>query len=136
MINESQKYGFLSPLSEDAQLVALKAYWSAVKQVFPEAWSLPPGESKLTHGAGIYALGKLMDMVLPRVAGVLWGSNPVPNIVTELNRIKDRCVWTEPTDSSLTDEWENDWKPLQNLKRDKDILAKRIMGYYVRSLSQ
>ena len=42
----------------------LVAYWSAVRDVFPEAWGRPPTESRLMHGAGIRAMGRLMDKVM------------------------------------------------------------------------
>ena len=35
----------------DAMLAMLKDYWTAVSQVFRDAWELPPRRSRLTHGA-------------------------------------------------------------------------------------
>jgi DGQHR domain-containing protein len=37
----------------------LVSYWAAVRVVFPEAWGLPPTQSRLMHGVGIKALGRL-----------------------------------------------------------------------------
>ena len=45
----------------------MRIYWGAVKEVFPEAWGKKPQESRLMHSAGIRAMGKLMDRIVPRV---------------------------------------------------------------------
>ena len=39
----------------------LKIYWLTVANVFASAWGLPPRKSRLTHGAGVSAMGYLMD---------------------------------------------------------------------------
>lgn len=45
----------------ESMLLHLKVFWEVVRTTWPEAWELPPRESRLTHGAGIRALGHLMD---------------------------------------------------------------------------
>jgi DGQHR domain-containing protein len=47
-------------------LQVLKAFWSAVSEVFPHAWGLLPRKSRLMHGAGIVSLGFLMDAISDR----------------------------------------------------------------------
>src|SRR5262245_7513222 len=42
----------------------LSIFWSAVRMEFPEAWGLPPSRSRLMHGAGIRAMGRVMDHVM------------------------------------------------------------------------
>lgn len=42
-------------------LRVLHAYWQAVADVFPDAWTAPPRASRLTHGAGIVSMGYVMD---------------------------------------------------------------------------
>ena len=44
-----------------SMLSHLKVYWLTVATVFAAAWGLPPRKSRLTHGAGIAAMGYLMD---------------------------------------------------------------------------
>ena len=44
----------------------LMNFWSAVKDVFPEAWDKPPRRSRLMHGVGIVSLGFLMDAIFDR----------------------------------------------------------------------
>jgi hypothetical protein len=50
----------------DAMYRMMKAFWSAVRDVFPHAWGLPPESSRLMHGAGLAAMGVLMDQVMTR----------------------------------------------------------------------
>ncbi|HQU44256.1 MAG TPA: DGQHR domain-containing protein DpdB, partial [Pirellulales bacterium] len=45
----------------------LVVYWTAVRNVFPEAWAKPPEQSRLMHGAGIRAMGRLMDKIMPGI---------------------------------------------------------------------
>ena len=47
----------------------LSTFWSAVRDVFSDAWGLPPTRSRLMHSAGIEAMGVLMDRVYARHAG-------------------------------------------------------------------
>ena len=47
----------------EGMLRILKSFWSAVSQVFEEAWDKPPRQSRLTHGLGILSLGFLMDAI-------------------------------------------------------------------------
>ena len=42
----------------------LTGFWSAVRDAFPEAWGRTPQESRLMHGVGIRAMGRLMDKVM------------------------------------------------------------------------
>lgn len=44
-----------------AMLDVLKAYWSAVAEIFPRAWRESPRHSRLVHGVGIVSMGCLMD---------------------------------------------------------------------------
>src|SRR5262245_24099121 len=50
-------------------LSLVKNFWSAVREVFAEAWALPPRRSRLMHGVGIVSLGFLMDAIADRQSG-------------------------------------------------------------------
>src|SRR5262249_32792820 len=50
----------------DAMYRLMVAYWTAVRDVFPDAWGFPPERSRLMHSAGIEAMGVLMDQVMTR----------------------------------------------------------------------
>ena len=45
----------------------MSSFWSAVYEVFPDAWGIPSTESRLMHSAGIQAMGHLMDRIVPRI---------------------------------------------------------------------
>ena len=75
-------------------LEVLTIYWSAVRDTFPEAWGLPPSRSRLMHGVGIRAMGRVMDRIAS-AAGGSEGYRPAPAVFRgELARIKPQCHWT------------------------------------------
>ena len=41
----------------DAMYRLIVTYWSAVRDVFSDAWGLPPERSSVMHSAGIEAMG-------------------------------------------------------------------------------
>jgi DGQHR domain-containing protein len=73
----------------------LVTYWSAVKKVFPDAWGKPPEQSRLTHGAGIRAMGRLMDRIMPAIDAN--GHKAIDQVARELGRIAPACRWTSGT---------------------------------------
>jgi len=70
----------------------LVTYWTAVKDAFPEAWGRPPTQSRLMHGAGIRAMGRLMD----RMLGSLRAADlQDPQVIRgPLNALAAHCHWT------------------------------------------
>jgi DGQHR domain-containing protein len=48
----------------EAMLDLLFAFWNGVKRTWPDDWGEPPRKSRLSHGAGIAALGYLMDAIV------------------------------------------------------------------------
>jgi DGQHR domain-containing protein len=70
----------------------LQAYWSAVQRTFPEAWGLPPVQSRLMHGVGIRSMGRLMNLVMRGVDSV--SSDATEHAVNELASLKSLCHWT------------------------------------------
>lgn len=81
----------------DAQAIyrILRAYWNAVRTVFPEAWAQGPRASRLTHAVGIFALGSLLDRIGSRVD--LAADDLEQAFVRELQRIAAQCAWTSGT---------------------------------------
>lgn len=67
-------------------------FWSEVKRAFPEAWGLPPSQSRLMHSAGIEAMGAFMDKVLGRTVG---SPSPCEDIRKSLESIRPFCQWTD-----------------------------------------
>jgi DGQHR domain-containing protein len=108
----------------------LTTYWTAVKTVFPEAWGKPPTQSRLMHGTGIRAMGRLMDRVMPGIH--LSSKDTVAQVVTELKRVAPVCRWTSGV-------WEEfgalRWDELQNVPRHIRLLSNYLIRIYVQSRS-
>ena len=104
----------------------LTLYWSAVRDTFPEAWAKPPSKSRLMHGVGIRAMGRLMDKIMssvnPSSAGV------EERIMEELMLIKSHCSWT-------SGQWDGlggiKWNDLQNVPKHIGILSNYIIRTYL-----
>jgi len=106
----------------------LTTYWTAVKRTFPDAWGRPPSESRLMHGAGIRAMGRLMDKVMttinPRHAGAATA------VAAELQRIAPYTRWTAGT-------WEDlglRWNEIQNVPTHIRMLTNVLIRSYVETL--
>jgi len=101
----------------DPCLEELNAYWGGVQDAFPEAWGLSPKESRLTHGAGIFALSKLMDRITPNYRT---GESKRYQAGDRLRRLRPYCAWT-------SGKWEIlggvAWNAVQNTAQDLDRLA-------------
>jgi hypothetical protein len=74
----------------DAMLGLLKRYWAAVARTWPQAFHLDARRSRLVHGAGVHALGTVMDELADR---------PHSDLTTEsfaaaLATIAPVCAWT------------------------------------------
>jgi len=96
----------------------LVIYWSAVRDTFPEAWGKPPTESRLMHGVGIRAMGKLMDRIMSSID--LRRKDAYKIVRQELQMIAPVCKWTEG-------EWDQlgglAWNELQNLHKHLSMLS-------------
>lgn len=90
---------------------ALCAFWNQVRQTFPEEWSKAPAKSRLTHTAGIIAMGALMDQISVRAEAQ---RDPQREVAESLARLAPHCCWTSGT-------WEGlgaDWQEIQNTPQD------------------
>lgn len=113
----------------EAMLLILKAYWSAVAEVFSTAWDLPPRKSRLFHGAGIESLGLLMDAATDRHRD---GRSPtIEDYIVDLREIEEDCRW-------CSGYWEfgphvqRKWNELQNTSKDTQMLANYLLALYKR----
>ncbi|MDI1450826.1 DGQHR domain-containing protein DpdB [Polyangium sp. 6x1] len=101
-------------------------YWQAVKDAFPHAWGVPATQSRLMHGAGLRAMGKLMDRVM---ASVNVDAHNTPQVVRrELARIAPICRWTSGT-------WEDlgglKWNELQTVPNHIRMLSNYLVRAYL-----
>jgi len=105
----------------DEMFRAMVAYWSAVRDVFPSAWGLPPDRSRLMHSAGIEAMGVLMDQIMTQ-ADKGTATTYARRI---LAAISPRCRWTAGT-------WEGinrRWNEIQNTRRDVKVLSALLISF-------
>jgi len=111
----------------DEMLKVLKNYWQAVSQVFPNAWGLPPKKSRLMHGAGIVALGFLMDAIADHNR-----RNAIPPLrqfVTGVHAIAADCRWTDGF-WDFGNRRHVKWCDLQNTSAHIQLLTDYILAAY------
>lgn len=108
----------------------LVSYWTAVKETFPEAWALPPTRSRLMHGVGIRAMGKLMDRIISAGNGL--HENAVAEFKRELAFVAPYCRWTSGN-------WEEiggmRFDDLQNVPKHLSVLTNYLVRKYVEKSS-
>ena len=75
----------------------LVTFWTASKNVFPDAWGKDPRQSRLMHSAGIEAMGVLMD----KIYGRIYPGGDAKTVERELKKIAPYCRWTEGTWETL-----------------------------------
>lgn len=114
----------------DSILQILIVYWSAVKKQFPEAWGRPPAKSRLMHGAGIRAMGRLMDKIMSSI--VVSKRGAAKRVEQEVATIAPVCRWT-------SGEWEQlgdmSWDAIQNVPRHINALSNLLIRAYVHGRS-
>lgn len=104
----------------DEMYRVLVAYWSAVAEVFADAWGKPPTESRLMHSAGIIAMGSLMDRILLRRPPAL--NDIRAHARNALIRIADKCHWT----SGRWEELDREWNDIQSTNKDVRMLEDHL----------
>ncbi|PPQ34680.1 DGQHR domain-containing protein [Rhodoblastus acidophilus] len=97
----------------------LISFWTAVRDVFAEAWGRPPTESRLMHSAGIEAMGFLMDRIMSRASG---NGDLRRHAGEALERISPHCHWTGGRWPDL----QRDWNEIQSLSRDIRLLSDQL----------
>jgi DGQHR domain-containing protein len=114
-------------IDTDSIWAILLTYWSAVRSTFPDAWGKPPAQSRLMHGAGIRAMGRLMDRMIagfhPREA------NLRATLEQELRKVAPKCRWT----SGRWEELELDWREIQNVPRHTRLLSSFLVRAYLQT---
>jgi DGQHR domain-containing protein len=104
--------------------LTLVMYWTAVRDTFPEAWGKSPAKSRLMHGAGIRAMGRLMD----RVMSVIDPSQPevAEAVRKDLALLSPYCHWTD----GKWDELRMNWDEVQNVPLHINELSNYLIRTY------
>ena len=110
-------------------LKTITAYWTCVRDTFPGAWGLPTENSRLMHGAGIRAMGRLMDRIMSPL-------NPhdeatPKRVMDDLALIAGNCRWTEGT----WDELGLAWNAVENTSRHISQLSGYLIWLYTQARS-
>jgi DGQHR domain-containing protein len=112
------------PGDVEAMCTILVTFWSAVRDVFPDAWGKDPRQSRLMHSAGILAMGVLMDRIYAR----LFGTNEAYAVVRkELEKVAPFCRWTSGV-------WESiglRWNDIESTSQDKKRLQEALVRAYI-----
>lgn len=105
----------------EAMYRVMVAFWTAVRDAFPDAWGLPPDRSRLMHAAGLSAMGVLMDEVMTRAGAIAQGYNLALNA---LRRIAPFCRWT----SGRWDVLNREWNDIECTTRDVRTLSNLLVS--------
>jgi DGQHR domain-containing protein len=103
------------------------AFWKAVAETWPEAWALPPRQSRLMHGVGIISLGFVMDASFERVGDP--ASVSQETFAADLAQLKDACRWTGGT-WKLGNGVVRKWNELQNTSGDIQLVADYLLSQF------
>ena len=107
----------------DQMLLHLNYFWTVVAVTFPDAWNRPPTKSRLTHGAGIQAMGYVMDQFTD---GVPAAELPGLNLEKRIASLRPHCAWTSGTwdfGADLTRRWNG----IQNTPNDVRLLTSHLL---------
>lgn len=99
----------------------LVTFWSAVRDVFPDAWGKDPKKSRLMHTAGIEAMGVLMDRIYARLTG---SPDDYKSVRAELERVAPACRWTKGTWEVIGVAWNEIQSTPRDIKRLQDALIR------------
>lgn len=109
------------PGDVEAMCTILVTYWSAVRDVFPEAWGKDPRQSRLMHSAGILAMGVLMDRIYARLSGA---NESYAAVRKEVEKVAPFCRWTSGVWESIGLRWNDIESTSQDKKRLQDALVR------------
>ena len=106
----------------------LLTYWTAVKKTFPDAWGKTAEKSRLMHGTGLRAMGRLMDKVMPQISDR--GPKGIARAEKEIVLIEPVCHWT-------AGQWDEmgglKWNELQNVPRHVQMLSWVLINAYLKA---
>ncbi|MBF0097668.1 MAG: DGQHR domain-containing protein [Magnetococcales bacterium] len=104
--------------SEERCFTVVSNFFSAVAQLFPEAWERQtPKTSRLVHGAGIVAMGYVMEFLYARDQ-----ETSVSTFSNGLAPLVGHTAWTNG-EWKFSENETRPWNGIQNLHRDIQMLA-------------
>jgi DGQHR domain-containing protein len=134
LIMNSASHGALRELvrfedREDRSVGLINEYFEAVADVFGGEWvGMTPRVSRLRHGAGIVAMGFVMDFLV-----ATRNASAKADFVPALKILKPFTAWT--TGSWSMDGYKFPWNDIQNTPADIDLLTRHLVSTVKRQLS-
>jgi DGQHR domain-containing protein len=112
----------------DGIFQVLVTYWTAVRNVFPNAWGKTPEKSRLMHGAGIRSMGRLMDKIMPNIKNR--GKKGIQDVEKELSLIAPSCHWTSGNWEAMNG---MAWNEIQNVPKHIQLLSWVVINLYLQA---
>ena len=113
---------------EDRAVQLINEYFEAVADVFGGEWvGMTPRVSRLRHGAGIVAMGFVMDLVVANQ-----NAAAKTDFVPTLEVLKPFTAWT--SGSWKMDGHEFPWNAIQNTPSDIDLLTRHLVSTVKRQM--
>jgi hypothetical protein len=126
-ISDGALYQYRDPETGDGDLEGmvkhLKVYWALVGNCYPDAWGLPPRQSRLMHGVGIQTMGYVMDMLTDGTKASRIPTRKIENLLTAL---RNEAAWTSGN-WVFDDGSERRWNSLQNTPNDVRLLTDHLL---------
>jgi DGQHR domain-containing protein len=109
---------------EDRAVYLVNQFFHAVKEVFGGDWSgMSPRHSRLRHGAGLVAMGFVMDYLFSAGSGATEKDEFLPGVES----LRDYTAWTSGQWNFAKDDI-RPWNGIQNTPIDIDILTTHLLG--------
>jgi DNA sulfur modification protein DndB len=133
-LSDGALYRFRDPGTGEGDLeqiiCLLTNFWAAVAHLFKDAWGLSPRKSRLMHGAGIKAMGHLMDAISERYFSLdRVEITTVDQFKADLLPLSQYCKWTNGY-WDFGEDQKVKWNHLQNVPRDIQILTNYLLRKY------
>jgi DGQHR domain-containing protein len=113
---------------EDRAVSLINEFFTAVGQVFGGEWTgMSPRHSRLRHGAGIVAMGFVMDLLYANQ-----GATRAGEFAVGLQLLKPYTAWTSGT--WKMSEYDLPWNDIQNTPSDIDLLTRHLVSTTKRQL--
>jgi DGQHR domain-containing protein len=113
---------------EDRAVSLINEFYTAVAKVFGGEWTgMSPRHSRLRHGAGIVAMGFVMDLLYANQ-----GATTAAQFEVGLDLLKPYTAWTSGT-WPIAD-FDMPWNYLQNTPQDIDVLTRHLVSTTKRQL--
>ena len=126
-------FPFRNPSTGETDFVGLRKtllmYWTAVRDTFPDAWGKPPTQSRLMHGTGIRAMGRLMDRLMAPIDP--GQADAATQIRADLALLAPSCRWT----SGRWEELDLRWNQVENLHRHMHELSSFLIRTHMQARS-